>query len=328
MQTRLPFDLQSLDVFLAVCERGGMAAAARTLGVSQPAVSQMINDIEQRSGTVLFDRSVRPMALTASGTVLRENARALVAEARRVAIHLRETQAGRIRLVRVGIVDSLARAMMGPLSGFLRGRVDQAVVHSGLTETHATALFTRQLDFILGVTDFEDISGLERWPLMREPYLLLLPQGETPPTSPNDLLTLSERVPFVRFSARSRTGQEIERHLRRLRVDLPQGQEFDSPFGVHAACRVSGFAITTPLCLLECGLDLTGLSCAELPGPALGRHLTIVARKREFGRLPAELATTLRQALRDAAIPQIVSALPWLDGRMQIITRHGPDGTS
>ncbi|MFA5902159.1 MAG: LysR family transcriptional regulator, partial [Hyphomicrobium sp.] len=33
----LPFDLKALEVFIAACEAGSMSAAARELGMSQPA---------------------------------------------------------------------------------------------------------------------------------------------------------------------------------------------------------------------------------------------------------------------------------------------------
>ena len=41
-------------------------------------------------------------------------------------------------------------------------------------------------------------------------------------------------LPLVRFSARSKTGIEVERHLRRLKVELPRRLEFDTPQGVAA----------------------------------------------------------------------------------------------
>jgi DNA-binding transcriptional LysR family regulator len=81
MNTRaetLPFDLRALDIFIAVCETGSMAAAARTLGLTQPAVSQAIADLESRTGTMLFDRSVRPIGLTPAGGVMRQRAAALL----------------------------------------------------------------------------------------------------------------------------------------------------------------------------------------------------------------------------------------------------------
>ncbi|NVN09688.1 LysR family transcriptional regulator [Nguyenibacter vanlangensis] len=319
----LPFDLQALSVFVAVCEHGSMAAAARHLGVSQPAVSQVIGEIEAKGGVRLFDRGVRPLALTAAGAVLRQSALALTSEARQAANRLREVHAGRVSLIRVGIVDSLMRAVLPPLSRFLAERTVQAVIHSGLTESHASALFGRQMDIVVGVSDFADVNGLERFPLAREPYLLLLPADRPVPKTPADLAALSQVCPFVRFSLRSRTGQEIERYLRRLRLELPVSMEFDAPYGVLTACRQGAMAITTSLCLFECGLDLTGLRWAPLPGPKMGRVLTIVAREREFGALPRDLSATLRAALHAEVVPVLRGILPTLEPEVNVVSHGG-----
>ncbi|GBQ30877.1 LysR family transcriptional regulator [Gluconacetobacter azotocaptans] len=323
----LPFDLQSLAVFVAVCEHGSMASAARHLGVSQPAVSQAIGEIEAKAGVMLFDRGVRPLAVTAAGAVLRQSALTLTSEARQTANRLREVHAGRVGLIRVGVVDSLMRATLPALSRFLSERTSHAIVYSGLTESHASALFSRQLDIIVGVSDFEDVNGLDRFPLAREPYLLLLPESQKVPKTPQDMLLLSRACPFVRFSLRSRTGQEIERYLRRIKLDFPPGLEFDAPYGVFAACRQGAMAITTPLCLFECALDLAGLRCVPLPGPKMGRHLTIVAREREFGSLPRDLSSVLGATLRTEVIPVLNQALDRIEPVINMASRAGGEGT-
>jgi len=305
----LPFDLHALAVFLAVCETGNMARAARQLGVTQPAVSQLIADIEARTGSLLFDRRIRPLGLTAAGAVLRQCASSLLEDARQITPRLREVIAGKLPLVRVGMVESLSRALMHSLAGFMAARAEQALVLSGLTASHTAALLTRQLDLVIGVDDLEDVEGLERWTLLEEPYLLLLPDGAAAPDNVAALALLLERYPLVRYSARSRTGAEVERHLRRLRLDVPFRQEFDSPLGVLAAARSSGIAVTTPFCLFEAGMDLTGLACHPLPGPRFPRRLTLVARRRELGRLPADLAQTMQGTLR-ACLPRIIETLP------------------
>lgn len=82
--TTLAFDLGALQVFLMVCEKGSMGAAAKALGITQPAVSQAISDLERGLGKKLFERSVRPLALTAVGALLRQRANLLVAEAHEV----------------------------------------------------------------------------------------------------------------------------------------------------------------------------------------------------------------------------------------------------
>src|SRR3546814_13645209 len=75
------FDLRSLRVFVMVAEAGGMTSAARQLGLTQSSVSQIVGNLEEAIGSALFDRSVRPLALTAAGTTLYERGRAMLAEA-------------------------------------------------------------------------------------------------------------------------------------------------------------------------------------------------------------------------------------------------------
>ena len=294
----LPFDLRALEIFLSVCDAGTMAQAARRLGLTQPAISQAVADLERRMGVSLFDRRARPLALTSAGGALRQRASALLSEARQIAPLLREAEHARLPLLRAGLVDSLSRALMAPLAGKLNEMADQVSLFSGLTASHAGALLTRQLDLLVGADDLDEIEGLERWPLLSEPYMLLMPEHLPRPARVGDLDDLAKLAPLVRFTARSKTGIEVDRHLRRLRLDLPRRLEFDTPYGVTASVADgAGFAITTPLCLLEAQVPLTGLACWPLPGPGLSRHLTLIARKQELGRLPREVAAFCRSRL-------------------------------
>ncbi len=295
----LPFDLRALQVFLAVCDAGGMAIAARRLGITQPSVSQTIAEIEARTGTKLFDRTVRPIDLTPVGEVLRQQASTLLAEAHEIAPMLRRVGRGRLPFLRVGLVDSLSRTLTAPIARFLADVADQSSLLSGLTAFHTAALSTRQLDIVLGAEGgVADSEGLERHALWEEPYVLLCRSDVTPPKTVEALQDLVEASPLIRYSARSLTGMEIERHLRRLRLDPPRHQEFDTPHGVTAAVAAGlGWAITTPLCVKEGAINDAGLLCRALPGPALVRHLVLVARQREFGTVPRQLASLCRAVL-------------------------------
>jgi DNA-binding transcriptional LysR family regulator len=300
----LPFDLRSLEIFLAVCEAGAMAVAARKLGLTQPAVSLAVAELERKTGTTLFDRSVRPLALTLAGGLMRQRAGALIADARQIAPLLRETKHGRVPLIRVGLVDSLNRALTVPLSKYLASRADEVSILSGLTATHASELLTRRLDLFLGVDDLEELPGLERWELFREPYVLLMRSGHGAVRTVADLKKLADSVPLIRFSGRSRTGQEVERHLRRLGVAVPNAFEFDSPHAVAAMVAAGqGFAITTPLCFTEAKVSNKGLITAPLPGPQITRKLTMVARYRELGHIPRDLAEVVKKVMAGMGIP-------------------------
>ena len=63
-----------LRVFMMVAAEGSFTRAAQHLGVSQPAVSQNIAELEKQVGAVLFDRKRGEVALTAEGYVFKDYA--------------------------------------------------------------------------------------------------------------------------------------------------------------------------------------------------------------------------------------------------------------
>jgi DNA-binding transcriptional LysR family regulator len=62
--------LRDLHVFAAVIRAGSMNRAAADLGVTQPAVSQAVADLEAAIGQTLLDRGQSGVAPTAYGEVL------------------------------------------------------------------------------------------------------------------------------------------------------------------------------------------------------------------------------------------------------------------
>lgn len=68
-----------LQVFMAVCRERSFTKAAAELGVSQPAVSQNIAELERIVGMKLFARLKGEIALTGEGEVFKEYAEKLLA---------------------------------------------------------------------------------------------------------------------------------------------------------------------------------------------------------------------------------------------------------
>lgn len=66
----MPVDWSRLKLFKAVAEAGSLTEAARRLGMSQPALSRQIQQIEAEAGAALFHRHARGLALTHEGEQL------------------------------------------------------------------------------------------------------------------------------------------------------------------------------------------------------------------------------------------------------------------
>ena len=69
-----------LGFFVQIATGGSLSAAARNLGVSTPAVSKRLSQMEQRLRMPLVNRTTRRMSLTPEGEVFLEHARRILRE--------------------------------------------------------------------------------------------------------------------------------------------------------------------------------------------------------------------------------------------------------
>lgn len=95
-------DSTELRILHALATTGSLTAAAASLSLSQPAVSQRIKRVEARLGVPLIERSGRGIRLTTAGNILADHGRTVVAEidAAIAAIDdLRGERSGTLRLV-------------------------------------------------------------------------------------------------------------------------------------------------------------------------------------------------------------------------------------
>ena len=95
-------DAAGLRVMRAIAEEGSFTAAALALGYSQPAVSQMVKRLEQRTGTVLVEKVGRSVRLTEAGAVLARHATPVLAAldaAEEEVAAIAGLRSGRVRLM-------------------------------------------------------------------------------------------------------------------------------------------------------------------------------------------------------------------------------------
>ncbi|MFH8614307.1 LysR family transcriptional regulator [Streptomyces sp. NPDC017979] len=95
-------EARHLRVLRAVASTGSFSAAARTLGCTQPAVSQQMKALEGSAGTPLLIRTGREMRLTQAGEALVRHATGILAgltAAEEEVAAIAGLRAGRVRLV-------------------------------------------------------------------------------------------------------------------------------------------------------------------------------------------------------------------------------------
>ncbi|MEO1104445.1 MAG: LysR family transcriptional regulator, partial [Pseudomonadota bacterium] len=271
------FDVRSVRVFVAVVDAGGMTAAGRRLGLTQSTVSQIVQNLEEAAGALLFDRTIRPIGLTNAGAILYDRSRAMIASANDAYAAVRLSDERRLASLTIAMAESFANTV-GPR--LVRNMVDVAErwrIWSGISPDHQAALLSHAVDMIVTAGDELDaVEGLEHHVIAVEPFVLVFARGEGPP-DPIDLQKLAAR-PFVRYSLRSSIGRQIERQLTRLRLDMPISAEFDTATGqLTAVAEGMGWSMTTPLCLAQEEARLANLHVAPMARGRFSRTIKLVA---------------------------------------------------
>src|SRR5215469_3959910 len=142
--------LRDLHVFFAVVQHGSLAKAASHLGVSHPAVSQLIADLEQAVGVTLFDRGPRGVTPTSYGRALLARGRAAFDELKqgiRDIEFLSDPTAGELK---IGCPEAIAAILPPIIESFSRQYPGVVLdVQDEEFDRSATKLRDRSLDFVL-----------------------------------------------------------------------------------------------------------------------------------------------------------------------------------
>jgi DNA-binding transcriptional LysR family regulator len=203
--------LRRLRLFLAVVDGGGMTRAAEAERVSQPSVSQAIQELERELGTELFFRVGRRVVLTPSGE-------ALVAPARQA---LRDVETGRAAVAAVAgleagrldvaALSTLAVDPLAPLVGAFRAAhpgIQVVLADPDDPEALAASIASGACEIGLTVGPTA-VAGLRSRPIGRQDLLAVLPPGTTVPALPLPVADFAQ-FPLVTAPSGSATRNQLE----------------------------------------------------------------------------------------------------------------------
>ena len=216
MSSSYGFDLKALEIFVQIVETGNMTTAGQRLGMSQSSISQALSNLEESLHSQLIDRSVRPLTLTTAGRYFYDRAQNLLSEARRTSSEMRKADFKLLRHVKIALVDSIVTSVGQPLIDVVKQRTQNWSMITGQSHLHGHMLLSRQADVIISDDPVDNYSGLTRFRLLREPFVVAVPRNyEGEP----ELSKIFQKLDFIRYSANSLIAQEIERYLRRGKIE-------------------------------------------------------------------------------------------------------------
>lgn len=301
---------------MLTAELGGMTQSAQHLGMTQSAVSQTISKLETALNTRLFDRTIRPLALTPGGKLLFRDGTHLLANAKSLVREVRDGSEQPFDSITIAMAESLANHLTAPLLQSLGSRTRRWQIRSGISMLQQLEFQARKLDMLItGSSQLHDVDGVEHHPIMDEGFLLIAPIAWQDEIDPIERLA---GRPFVRYSLLSAMGQRIERQAARLRLDLPNCIEVDSTFQqMTVVASGIGWSISTPLCVASHPDLWPALAIHPMTRAGFRRSVQLVARRGEFGDLPREVAAQARQMLSEGRVAQLCERHPWVNGLLR-----------
>jgi DNA-binding transcriptional LysR family regulator len=313
LPVKLPqeFDLHALEVFVMTVQLGGMSQCATHLQVTQSAVSQTIAKLETGIGSALFDRTMRPLGLTASGKSLFERGQTLITLARSTYDDVRAGADLPISSVTVAMSFSLANQLTTPILKTLGTHAGRWNIRSGISLEHQGEFLARDIDMLVtGSFNLEHRDNVELHPVFEESFILVFPNDYQGPV---DLAGTLPTLPFIRFSRLTGMGQQIERQIVRMKLKLPQTVEIESSHQQLALVAAGlGWTITSPVCLAAEPRLLPHIRLFPMARGRFARQVQIVSRAGELGDLPAKTAELATNVLREQTFPPLIEQFPWL----------------
>src|SRR6266567_4191237 len=154
--------LRDLHVFFTVVQRGSMARAGADLGITQPAVSRVIADLEHALGVKLLERSSQGVEATMYGRALLTRGGVAFDELKQAIRDIDFLANPNVGEVRIGCPESIAAAILPPVIERLFRRYPEVVPIVDEVATPSmdfSELRTRKVDLIVARLGAPIIQG-------------------------------------------------------------------------------------------------------------------------------------------------------------------------
>ena len=298
-------NIVQLKAFVAVADRGSFSAAARELGLSQPAVTMQIQALEADLGVTLLDRRYRSTIPTEAGQALLPKARAILDELRAAREEL-ASMADHVggHLVIAASTTPGQYVLPRLLGGFLE-RYPAVGVTLRVSDSANVVMDVAEGDAAVGMTGASNAAGTAAprvsFEALGTDEILVIAHPDHPMTRRSGM-ALSELAEerFVVRELGSGTRAVVETALRdgglepeRLHVALELGTNEAIVSAVEGGLGVG----TVSRWAADKALSLGTVAALDVEGFPVSRPFFLVASQRELPVAATAFADYLREAL-------------------------------
>jgi DNA-binding transcriptional LysR family regulator len=317
--------LRGIEVFEALAQTGSVAQTALATGLSQPAVSQQMRNLETAIGAELVDHARRPMRLTVAGQMFLRRATAALAELRHAQSEVTVMDLAHLKELSLGIIDDFDDDLTPRLATILADSLAGCrfrMITDGSNEL-AAAIQAKTLHMAISAHTGPALNGVVDYPLVRDPFIIVAPAQVAHPSAA--LLAEQTSLPFLHYASGQLISKQITDHLAGAGIAVQSRFEIGSHLALMAmVARGIGWAITTPLGYMRAARFHGDMQALALPLPDAARQISLFAGAEWSGPVPRDIADTMRRLMQAHMISPAVTALPWLADKFHLLEDDTP----
>jgi LysR family hydrogen peroxide-inducible transcriptional activator len=182
--------IRQMEYFVALSETLHFGRAAQLVGVTQPALSSQIAEMEQKLGVRLFERGRRTVTLSEDAQVLLPRIERLLDEMREIEGFARRERAAMAGRLRLGVIPTVAPYLLPALLPAISKRFPDLTLElkESVTSTLAEETIAGRMDGFIAALPIED-PRLSGEPMFEDEFMLAVPENDAafvaPPVAPD-----------------------------------------------------------------------------------------------------------------------------------------------
>lgn len=312
--------LRGLEVFEALAENGSVARAAETTGLSQPAVSQQMRNLESALGVDLVDHGRRPMQMTPAGRSFLLRTQAVLRQLRLAQNELTVMDLTHLSTLSLGVIDDFDNDLTPRLVTILAESMTRCRFKLITAPSHeiSAEIKARRLHLAISASSGEVLEGIVEYPLVRDPYILVCAKGAV--EAAGGVAPMMQSLPILRYDRAQLIGRQIEAHLARQKLEFAERFEIGAHLSLMTlVARGMGWAITTPLGFMRAGRYHDQIEAHPVPFKPFSRTISLFAGTDWADQVPRDVARTMRMLVSDMVIAPALAQLPWLEGDLRVM---------
>jgi DNA-binding transcriptional LysR family regulator len=270
-----------MQAFVATARRRSFSRAATELGISQPALSKAVSDLEADVGYALFDRTTRRVSLTSAGRQFLPSAERVINAYGSAREDLESLAKGRGGRVAIACLPSVAFGFMPRVLAAFAADYPDIIVDLVEQRADQVADSVRSGEVDIGIANMMgEPHKLETTPLLGDRFALICPVAHPLAAKKAIRWRELESVPIIAMTPDSGIWQEIETALYGNGQRLSIRYVAANPATI-LALAAAGVGVSPLPGLAWPASDDPRLVCRPLIGPSIQRRLLVQRRSDE-----------------------------------------------